>query len=94
MLCSSIKRVTTEFGNLVVRLEGCDFSRDEDRANARLIAAAPDLLAALETLVEHFEESHAPELESDHQGDGPHGCTYCESIPAARAAIANAKGEG
>lgn len=50
-------------------------------ANARLIAAAPDLLAALEKFVGHF--------------DGNVGDHHIEhyAIPEARAAIAKAKGE-
>jgi hypothetical protein len=71
----------------------------EVQENARLIAAAPELLAALETLMEHMLESHASELESCHAGDAelageaPEACSYCKGIAEARAVIAKAKGE-
>lgn len=57
---------------------------DELVANARLIAAAPDLLEALKGLVAWAEE---------YGGERPHrhcGCTYC----VARAAIAKAEWTG
>lgn len=55
---------------------------DEDGANARLLAAAPDLLAALKAVV------------SRHDGyqDGLGPCV-CEGHVAARAAIAKAEGQ-
>lgn len=52
-------------------------SKDEAEANARLIAAAPELLGALETLTEQAERA------------GWNGM----SVHAARAAIAKATGE-
>lgn len=55
--------------------------RAEQAANARLIAAAPELLAALEELVERLET-----LEHDHRVKHI-GCS------AARAAIARARGD-
>ena len=51
----------------------------EVAANARLFAAAPDLLEALETLAEHFEY---------YMGDNE-----CRPLENARAAIAKATGE-
>ena len=51
-------------------------SEAEDLANARLIAAAPDLLAALENLVSDWERVHG-QIPADHE---------------ARAAIARATG--
>jgi len=63
------------------------------QANARLIAAAPDLLAALTNLVADMAESHADEIASNHHGDGP-SCSYCREIAIARAAIAAAEGRG
>jgi len=38
----------------------------------------------LETLLDCFEESHETELNNDHYGDGPDGCSYCEAIADAR----------
>lgn len=55
--------------------------------HAHLIAAAPELLEALETIVEHLAESHATKKDADHYGDDPEECSYCKSIAAARAAI-------
>jgi hypothetical protein len=52
-------------------------SVEEQKANAHLIAAAPDLLAALETLVRVHDT-----------GQSDFGC-----LEIARAAIAKAKGE-
>ena len=59
--------------NLVVRIEG------GRPADVHLIAAAPELLGALETLVEHFEY---------YMGDNE-----CRPLENARAAIAKATGE-
>jgi len=57
---------------------------EEYIANARLIAAAPDLLAALERIVAKYEA--AP--------DGPLGCGFVNGdFFAARAAITKARGE-
>ena len=55
---------------------------DETRANARLVASAPDLLSALEALLHSAESLHA-------------SCDHSEpkSFEIARAAIAKAKGE-
>lgn len=60
--------------------------------NTRLIATAPELLATLETIVEHLAESHATEKDAEHYGDDPKECSYCQSIAAARAAIDKAHG--
>jgi hypothetical protein len=46
-LCSTHKRVVADSGAFICRIEGADFSREDDVANARLIAAAPELLEAL-----------------------------------------------
>ncbi len=59
-----------------------DCGNEEDRANARLIASAPELLQALETLLaEHI----------GYAGDGSedHECCVCKM---ARAAIRKARG--
>ena len=63
-------------------------SNGPSRANARLIAAAPDLLAALSALVVHSGYTHMTEteLEGEHrQGNG-----FALILLAARAAIAKA----
>lgn len=59
--------------------------KDEAAANAALIAAAPDLLAACEALAEAQQRADAGE----HVGFG----LYVDAVDAARAAIAKAKGE-
>lgn len=55
-------------GNPVVHWAGFDssFSREQNEANARLIASAPDLLAALESLVSrcyHFGGSKGGKMD-------------------------------
>lgn len=60
----------------------------EQEANARLIAAAPDLLAALERIVSWYDGSTTDEMvHREPRKDPPR-------ITAARAAVAKAKGEG
>ena len=54
------------------------------------LAAAPELADALELLAEYFGEAHADEVDSDHHGDGPEGCTYCEAIGQAWKALKKA----
>lgn len=60
---------------------------DTDEANARLIAAAPDLLAALQTAKILLEASYL-----DHEGT-PNGQVIFTGLEAAREAIAKAQGE-
>ena len=62
---------------------GAMLPSDEARANLRLIAAAPELLAALEA-IEAWVPSAAP--------DEPGGMSIMDAIDIARAAIAQAKG--
>jgi hypothetical protein len=57
--------------------------RDESKANARLIAAAPELLAALQTMVEQA---------GCYMDDGEATKEEMNAMDAARAAIAKAKG--
>ncbi len=59
---------------------------DEDEANARLIASAPDLLSALERLLQISQD----ELDQSATHDG---LVNCEALANARVAIAKAKGE-
>jgi len=46
------------------------------------------LVKALEDTTACMEEFHAEEKSQDHFGDGSEGCSYCEAIVAARAALA------
>jgi hypothetical protein len=71
---------------LVVALSGgfdTNRSRDEERANARLIAAAPDLLKALECIAS-FESKYATSSPA---------VTVAIITDIARVAIAKARGE-
>lgn len=61
----------------------------EARANARLIATAPDLLEALLIAMPHLDNSSSPGGCDGKQKD----CSHCRSIRMARAAIAKATGE-
>jgi hypothetical protein len=62
------------------------------------MAAAPELLESLKTMLEYLLEAHSSELETCHAGDAelageaPEACSYCKGIAEARAAIANAEG--
>lgn len=75
------KLVRAAAGEVVAWL---DLDTEESEANGNLIAAAPELLEALEGLLA-VAESHKEPLH--------HACLMCERIEAARAAIAKAKGE-
>lgn len=59
----------------------------EDKANARLIAAAPELLEALQQAVGSLEWAASV------IGDIPPKCDYIERIEEAKAIIAKATGE-
>jgi hypothetical protein len=66
-------------------------SEAESAANARLIAAAPDLLAALEEQLENTKGDLAAHLEN---GETEKDCTFlAERIAAMSAAISRAKGQ-
>jgi hypothetical protein len=76
--------VTDKHGRIVADCQGCDIpgacgevGTDEAKANARLIAAAPDMLAALEELC--ADKYLADPINADRMGK-------------AKAAIAKAKG--
>jgi len=58
---------------------------EEQQANARLIAAAPDLLEALEAMVEHFATP------TSERSAASYGKTKAQVADEARAAIAAAK---
>ena len=64
-----------------------DESQQLGQANARLIAAAPDLLAALEAIVSHADAGRTVTLTLD---DGMPRIADCD---AARAAIQKARGK-
>ncbi len=71
---------------------------DETEPNARLIAAAPDLLAALEALSSnpylHLGDLVYAVREKEGEGwDGPAVTAWSEAVMAAKAAIAKARGE-
>ena len=70
---------------LAQQLVGDDLHQTKRAANARLIAAAPDLLEALEVL---YNET-ADYITINHLGDIHHN----QSMRAARNAIAKARGE-
>lgn len=64
-------------------------TQEEATANAKLIAAAPDLLAALRPFAEGYTGDNAP----CHVGiSDSSNCVRCSRIIAARAAIAKAGG--
>jgi hypothetical protein len=73
------------FAEVVVELEGSP--SEEGEANARLIAAAPDLLDALQSLLDECAKHHCFEFVSfDHPSVKP-------TFDVARAAIAKAVGK-
>ncbi len=61
----------------------------EQAANARLIAAAPDLLAALKAILPAAGDGYGHNPHAKKPGD----CAGCDAVVAARAAIAKAEGE-
>lgn len=71
---------------LVADLSGLDNAK----ANACLIAKAPELTEALEQMVANLIEAHASEFEdghagdADHDGEAPEACSYCKDIAEAR----------
>jgi hypothetical protein len=67
----------------IVGVEGIEFWKENAEANARLIAAAPELLEALTSLLSEAE-AFASAIRA---------YANSEAIAAARAAIAKAKGE-
>lgn len=70
--------------NIITGTQWADIGGDEARANARLIAAAPDLLAACKALLESSED----QLDQSATVDG---LANCNRMANARAAIAKAE---
>lgn len=99
-VCNSVKKSAVESGTtdfLIVKVEKEDGNADvchvgngpTSPANARLIAAAPDLLAALKTLLEDL---------ADNWGDGVKDGQYdwlltADAVDAALTAIGKAEGK-
>ena len=48
-------RIIDDQNRFIMRLSGMDMNRDQDQANVRLVAAAPDLLNACKQLIEHLD---------------------------------------
>ena len=63
----------------------------EIQANAKLIAAAPELLAVAGRLFAYLAEAHEQEMLTNH-GDDSSPCSYCEALAEARSVIAKAGG--
>ena len=89
-------RVRDKNGGLIAKVESvnpkgkrqsCDF--DIEAANARLIAAAPELLAACKAMLAGFTSYHRCETASANIDDVTR---RAQTIAAARAAIAKASG--
>ena len=65
-----------------------EYLTPEVEANAALIAAAPELMAALETLTERATNDSGFDQSATH-----HGIANCDALAKAREAIARATGE-
>lgn len=80
---------------VIARVDGENIERDEEKANTRLIAAAPCLLAALKRLLDERNPfvTDVDSCECGENGDGhdEHG-NVCEHIQATRA-IVDAEGK-
>jgi hypothetical protein len=61
--------VTTQAGDYVAEVECDPDAPDESHANARLIAAAPELLAALNGVVNEFDRMNASRDDYDKLGE-------------------------
>jgi hypothetical protein len=79
--------IGAENGANIARVSGpTENGAEEFRANARLIAAAPDLYEALKRCVEYFDIRYARRLPG--QNDD-----YCDNVDRVNAALAKARGE-
>jgi len=59
-----------------------------EKAIAYLIASSPELLYICKILLSDLAEAHQHEIDSNHYGDGPDGCSYCKDIKIAKSIIA------
>ena len=83
--------VVDERGKIIAVLgHGCGVAGN---ANAPVLAAAPQLRAALQSLVSMLKEDHETEVAADHHGDGRDGCSYCDAIGEAEAALSKAEAQ-
>lgn len=76
-------------GRVIARVPNLKLYTDEQESNAHLIAASPDMLEALEELVNLVEYDVISELKSGR----PVPKVYKKALDAARGAIAKARGE-
>lgn len=83
----SIKAISHGRWFTVARAERKKFTPEGIAGNAQLLAAAPDLLAALEDLFEHCAMVHK------HWGEGDNSKAADAAQKAALAAIVKARGE-
>ncbi len=73
-----------EYRQRVNVLFDCAYAWQAD--DEKNVAPDPDLeeirplIASAWTLLQFLKESHAHELENNHYGDGPAGCSYCRLI--------------
>ena len=76
-----IRNIKDAQGELIAQVCELDDGLNETIANARLIAAAPELLAALQGMIEYFVDCSIDDYSDT------------ETLQAARAAIAKATGD-
>ena len=83
-------------GKTLYLFENKSAKAGELRANARLLAAAPELLAALKGLVVAASAPSSPHVAGHgiDQSATHEGLTNCDALAAARAAIDKAVGKG
>jgi len=89
------RRATPPLYDVIVSREGCirTLAHDVTEADARLIAAAPEVLGALRDLVNALPWAHHPNCEARVGSDryDPRKCKGCV-VSFARATIAKAEG--
>lgn len=81
--------INTDYaGVLVASVVDLDYDRPECEANARLIAAAPELLESLQEILD-ASDAELKGQGSDHDPE----CPFCSKADKARAVIAKATGQ-